>query len=230
MFYLIVDSGSVISRIDYFNSHTSTFSLLYLPAILSIAIVLSSPWVRYLFNLVSSKPLHLIELLNARSEHQVLIEKKTLENLRARLLASKEDELIDRAVRDQKVEALEDEQLRDRLRQEIDQLRSERDALRKVESRSKGLDLILGEEALLLLAAAAEGDGMVTHMRYLDGSRIQADGKDFMEDNSPRTAAKWEAAINELVKVGYIEDKTGKGEVYNVTRAGYDILDKKLSQ
>lgn len=221
-FYLLVDSGSVLSRIAYFDAHTSIWSLLAIPGVLAVAIVVTSPWVAYFTALVSSKPVHLSELLHVRAEHRILIEKKRLEGARAGLLAATEEELIERAKRDQKVEALESDEVRERLRLELEQLRAEREAQR---SSSDLAPQDISQEALSLLAAAAAGDGTVMNLIHLGGSTIQAGGKNFIEDGSRRAAAKWEAAVTELLNRELIEDKAGKGEVLFVTAKGYRLVD-----
>jgi hypothetical protein len=89
--------------------------------------------------------------------------------------------------------------------------------------------LVLSEEATVLLAAAAEGDGVIMHLRYLGGTDVQAGGKSFVEDKSQRAVARWEAAISELEQAGLIEDRAGKREVYFMTNDGFQVIDGLVS-
>jgi hypothetical protein len=84
---------------------------------------------------------------------------------------------------------------------------------------------ILSDEAKILLAAAAEGDGIVIHLAHLGGTDIQAGGRNFVESNDRRSIAKWEAAVDELERHGLTEDKAGKRELYFVTHEGYRVAD-----
>lgn len=93
---------------------------------------------------------------------------------------------------------------------------------------SRTKNLVLSEEATILLAAAAEGDGVIMHLRYLGGTDVQAGGKNFVEDSSRRAVARWEAAISDLERHGLIEDKVGKQEVYFVTNDGYQVVETIL--
>ncbi len=45
--------------------------------------------------------------------------------------------------------------------------------------------------------------------RTAGGLQIITNGKDFVEPNNPRSEAKWENAVRELVGMGLIEDTKG---------------------
>lgn len=84
----------------------------------------------------------------------------------------------------------------------------------------------LSQEAQTLLKEAAQSsDGSILKLRYLGGMEIQTNGKNFIDNSNPRTTAIWEDAINQLVSENLIEDRGYKGEVYKVTRNGYEIAD-----
>lgn len=279
LFFLVVDSGTADSRIEYFNEHTTTTTLVLWPGLFALAAIIVSPWISYGVSFVAAKPLGLLGLLNAHSEHELLIAKKALEDARSGLLASKEDELIGRAKRDQEVAALEDEKLRVRLRAELDQLRTERETARNTSSASSPLferhrelmgiaktyrerandsrtsaedehfrqmaleaeeeahkllglpsrrkgEVQLSFEAATLLSAAAPEDGSIAYRNYIGGSALYAGGQNLLDDDSPRAKAKWEAAIRELEANGLIKDMNGKGEMFQLTQAGYDAVEK----
>lgn len=127
-FYLIVESGKVDERIAYFQQHTTAVSLLWGPLGFALTFSVVYPWVHYLLMLATSKPLELREVHQLQAEHKVLTKKKELEDARSKILASAERELIDRAKRDQELELIENEQLKQKLKEQLEELREIRNA------------------------------------------------------------------------------------------------------
>jgi len=78
----------------------------------------------------------------------------------------------------------------------------------------------------LLMAAAEDRSGHIMMMSNLGGMIIQTNGLTFGEAGSARSSAKWESAVLELVKIGYIVGRGGKGQVFQVTESGYQRADK----
>ena len=83
----------------------------------------------------------------------------------------------------------------------------------------------LSEDAKSVLRAAAEGGGQVICIRNFGGIRVGAGGESMAEDDGPREAARWEAAVEELQRHRYIKDVGYKGEVFELTKAGWDMAD-----
>jgi len=129
-FYLLVQDNEVLGRIQYFQSHTSIYSLVTWPLTTSFLLALIYPWVIFVIAFLTSKPNELKETIQANFEHKLLIERKKLEEARARLLASAESELIERAKRDQELDELQSDELKSKLRVELEQLRAERDSFK----------------------------------------------------------------------------------------------------
>jgi hypothetical protein len=73
----------------------------------------------------------------------------------------------------------------------------------------------------LLLEAVKDMGGRIMHLRHLGGEEIQTNGRNFIDDASPRTAARWTSAINELESLGLIFARSPKREVFSVTERGY---------
>lgn len=84
----------------------------------------------------------------------------------------------------------------------------------------------LSEDAQQLLVAASAGDGRVWHIRHSSGCILKAGGQNLYEGNSPREAARWEGALQELLGVGLVQVRGYKGEVFEVTREGYQVADQ----
>jgi hypothetical protein len=88
----------------------------------------------------------------------------------------------------------------------------------------------ISREAEELLRAAVTGDGHIMHMRYLGGEQIQAGQRGFIESRNARSVAIWEGALKELAAEGFIQSVGLKGEIFKVTREGYDFHDLYLKE
>jgi len=83
----------------------------------------------------------------------------------------------------------------------------------------------LSKEATELLLAAVAGDGTVLVAAWLGGSTVQVNETNFVEQGNPRSRAVWESAVQELVDRVFLQPVGDKGEVFQVTRQGYEAAD-----
>ena len=90
----------------------------------------------------------------------------------------------------------------------------------------KSTSTTLSTEAETLLKVAAAGDGRIWHPRISGGEIIQASNNSMLPDQDPRTIALWEGGIEDLLRRRYIKDIGAKGEMFEVTREGYDAADE----
>lgn len=81
------------------------------------------------------------------------------------------------------------------------------------------------ESRILLKEASADEHGTVMHLRYIGGTDIQTNGKNFIQKNDRREIARWESAIDELVHNELLIERGHKGEIFEVTNLGYQIAD-----
>lgn len=130
IFYLLVDKGKVTERIEYFQNGTDYLTLFLFPFLISVSYLIVYPWLQYLVMYLSTKPTTLRNSLQAESEHNLLLKKQELEDARAEILRKAEEELIDRAKRDEKLQDIDSDDVREKLKKEIDELRIERESLR----------------------------------------------------------------------------------------------------
>jgi hypothetical protein len=77
----------------------------------------------------------------------------------------------------------------------------------------------------LLLQAAQDPQGVVIRVSTFGGAVVKTNGRNLVGDNSPRSAARWRSAVNELHHLGFLEHRAGKGEVFFVTAQGYEFAD-----
>lgn len=87
------------------------------------------------------------------------------------------------------------------------------------------LPTLSSEARLLLKEASLDSHGNIMHMRYIGGTNIQTNSKNFITSQERREVAKWEAALDELMANDLILDRGHKGEVFEVTNLGYQIAD-----
>lgn len=130
-FYIFFQEGDALSRIQYFEQQTSLQSLAAWPLLFSLAFSVCYPWVLYVVAWLTAKPTELKDMIQARSEHNLLLKRKQLEDARSSILANAELELIERAKRDQELDSLQSDAVREKLKSELEQLRAERDSARE---------------------------------------------------------------------------------------------------
>lgn len=82
------------------------------------------------------------------------------------------------------------------------------------------------EAQVLLNACALDPAGQILHLPHLGGLVIQVSGKNFVEDNNPRSRAMWEGALQELESNGLIASAGPKRQIFKMTREGYVAADQ----
>jgi hypothetical protein len=86
--------------------------------------------------------------------------------------------------------------------------------------------LALSREAqVLLLECTNDPAGTIMRLHYIGGTAIQSSRKNFVEENNPRSIAIWEGALEELESNGLLSSIGDKGEVFRLTRKGYELAD-----
>lgn len=84
----------------------------------------------------------------------------------------------------------------------------------------------LSEQALeLLLEATKDQSGLVTSIITSEGAFVETNGRQFVEEQNPRSVARWKDAVEELVRNELLEKQGYRGETYRVTHKGYAIAD-----
>jgi hypothetical protein len=224
IFLLTVTKGSPQERLAAFDALTSVWSLIVLPLLVGGLITLASPWIKLGFGLLSKRPFEHIDNLHLDSEHKKTIRKTQLEQSRSAFFASKESELIERAKRDEEVLEIEDEQVKEKLKKEIDALRRERERMSVDLGEHRSDVRLSAQERDILKAAAKDKSGSIMRMSYIGGRTIQAGNLTFGEESS-RDFAKYDSALNDLVSKGLVLAVGQKGEMFELTHAGWQLAD-----
>lgn len=87
-------------------------------------------------------------------------------------------------------------------------------------------EVSLSKEAKIILKeAAADPAGIVMFVHYGSGAELQSNDKNFITDQSRRAIAVWESALQELLDDGLLLARGNKGEVFEITKKGYDVAE-----
>jgi hypothetical protein len=80
------------------------------------------------------------------------------------------------------------------------------------------------EARTLLLGAASDPSGYVLYEKFGAGVDLHTNGVSLLTDKADhRAVSTWEAALQELVDRGLLAARGDRGEVYEITKKGYDV-------
>lgn len=81
------------------------------------------------------------------------------------------------------------------------------------------------EGVILLKESSLDRNGIIMHIRHLNGTNIQTNNKNFIASNERREVARWESALEELMVQDLIVERGHKGEIFEITNTGYQVAD-----
>ena len=222
IFLLAVSDANPQERLAAFDSETNIYTLIILPLFTGAVVAATTYWVRFVFGMIARKPLELIDNLYLEAEHKRAIRQTELEQSRTELFAIKETELIDRAKRDEEVAGISDESVKQKLSAELESIRRERDKLYNEINNNDETIQLSKEAQKLLIAASSDKNGTIFKPQTIGKRSIQAGGNAFGNE-SQRDYAKYEAALEELITYDLVIDRGNKGELYELTHAGWQL-------
>jgi hypothetical protein len=76
----------------------------------------------------------------------------------------------------------------------------------------------------LLKAAAASPQGFIFVTRSAMQEQVIVDGKNFVQDQSPRAIEASKSAVQQLERMGYVKPN-GERSIFTVTSEGFDASD-----
>lgn len=85
----------------------------------------------------------------------------------------------------------------------------------------------IGEEAMQILQAACEAlDGTIIKTADLSGEYLQIRNKEFITSQDRKNVVKWYGGLDELVEKELVEPKGDKGQIFTVSKRGYDYIEQ----
>lgn len=78
----------------------------------------------------------------------------------------------------------------------------------------------------LLVSAADDPNGSVMMLNVMGGPIIKTNAREFTQNGDAKVLARWRAALDGLMRSGFLEDRSGKREIFYVTHAGFQAADR----
>lgn len=78
------------------------------------------------------------------------------------------------------------------------------------------------EAATLLKDASVSSDGTIMLLHHMNGAVLQANGKNYIDEGSPRSQAIWEGALEELENNNLVKAANAKRNMFRLTREGFE--------
>ncbi|EMN6212052.1 TPA: hypothetical protein I7787_21920 [Vibrio vulnificus] len=224
-FVLVLTKGTPEDKLALFDTHTDIYTLVIYPLVIGVVVAGTAHWLKYFFGCIEKKPRELLDNLELEAQHKKTIKQTQLEQSRSDLFAVKEQELIERAKRDNEVADIEDSEAKEKLIAQLDTIRAERDKLSQELQEKQQPENALSEEAKeLLLAASADKRGNIMKLITLSDRNIQTGNSSFGYDGQ-KSFAKYEAALDELVRAGFVKELGNKGQVFEITHKGWKLIE-----
>ena len=83
------------------------------------------------------------------------------------------------------------------------------------------------EAKILLKEAALDPSGLVLFEHYGEGVDLHTNGKSLLTSKEDhRAVAVWESSLEELVKNGLFVARDDRGEVFEITKKGYEVAER----
>ena len=99
-----------------------------------------------------------------------------------------------------------------------------RDAFISTVTKLRGQSIKISNEALKLLQVASDTEnGSILKTFDFEGTYIISNNINFITSQERREVAKWENGLEELIKLRFVEPK---GDLFFVTKLGYDFIDE----
>jgi len=224
-FLLVLSKGKPEEKLALFDAQTDIYTLLIYPLVIGAVVAATSHWLKFIFGILERKPKELFENIQLEAEHKKTIKQSQLEQSRSDFFAVKENELIDRAKRDEAVADIEDLDKKEKLIKQLDSVRAERDKLSN-ELRNKQLENTLSKEANeILVAASSYKDGTIMKICTKSDRAIQA-GNESFGSKDQKSFVKYESALDQLVEHDFVKELGNKGETFEITNKGWELVEE----
>lgn len=221
LFLLCFATGTAQEKIDLFDSLTTFWSLVFFPILMALLILLITPWLKVIFGYVTRSAYERINSQELKRESKYLAEKNSLEKERARELANKEKELIDQAMRDEDIEKIKDVEVKENLKKEIDELRTQRNIISHEDHQITGRFSKVQEVIVKFLKE--NDNNHIEKNRSHNGEFIKLGENIIYRDQDLRNYLKYEEAIKSLVKNNILQDINNKGMIFEIVENNINL-------
>jgi len=224
-FLLVLSKVKPEEKLALFDAQTDIYTLLIYPLAIGAVVAATAHWLKFIFGIIERKPKELVENLQLEAEHKKTIKQSQLEQSRSDLFAVKENELIERAKRDEAVEDIEDLETKEKLIKQLDSIRAERDMLSsELQNNQKPKNTVSKEAEEILVAASSDKNGNIMKISTKSDRTIQA-GKNTFGAKDQKSFVKYEAALEQLVEYDFVKDLGHQGEIFEITHKGWELVD-----
>lgn len=221
LFLLSFSVGTAQEKIALFEVETTLWSLLVCPIGSALIILLLTPWLKVILGYATRSAYERINSQELKRESKYLAEKNSLEKERARELANKEKELIDQAMRDEDIEKIKDVDVKENLKKEIVELRTQRNTISHEDHDMIGKFSKVQEDIVNFLR---ENDSNhIEKNRSIHGEFIKLGENIIYRERNLRNYLKYEEAIKSLVKNNILQDINNKGMVFEIAENNINL-------
>lgn len=207
LFLLCFATGTAQEKLDLFDSETTFTSLIILPIITALIVLLITPWLKVCFGKIMRIPYEILNTQELNREHKYISEKTKLEDSRAQAIANKEIKLIEKARRDEDIESINNQNVKENLKREIEEVRAE----------------ITPIEKEILQAASLDQNGQIIRRAVIGNRFIQA-GDTVFGQNDSNLFLKYDHALKTLLMKNFIQEVGNRADMFSITTKGWDLI------
>lgn len=91
------------------------------------------------------------------------------------------------------------------------------------EDASDAVPALSTEANEMLIQVSEDHNGKLLRARTMGGTTFQTNGRELAKRGEPRSEAMWEAALQELLEGGFLEERGSRGEIFRITNRGYAL-------
>ncbi|SHL88601.1 hypothetical protein [Hymenobacter psychrotolerans] len=88
--------------------------------------------------------------------------------------------------------------------------------------------VLSADEQVLLKAASSDKHGAILKVKMSDGTYIQTNNRHIIQEQSAREIARWIGALDSLCRKDYVRAVGHKGQMFELTAAGFALADTLL--
>lgn len=218
-YFLVKTKGLPVDRLAAFDSATNNLNLMVWPFLLGAVAVVIRPWLGLLEDFFRIKPESLILELQFRSESKRIERQHKLDSDRRVVLASIEKDLIDRAKRDQEIDGIFDEKLKEQLRNKIVHVRE------GYESEEEHDIFNENKQALGVFEEIVRNNGKLSIQDYENGKMIVL-GELIVGEEERYMYMKAMDAIRHFIRKNWLEESDVNSNSFDLTFSGWKVAEQ----